>query len=118
MRFQLRTIAIILVAFFSCQLVVATVADPCALYSELTHTEDSTLTVDDNLSVVDLDSSAPSVAVEECEHCCHSSGHCHFLSLSSAPSFFINKEFTLTSSYDRSYQSRSQSLLHRPPIKA
>ena len=104
MLFQQKIIAVFLVALFSCQLVLASIADPCVQYSELAHSQAQDSVIKDDLTANDLDSnSLPFIlADQECEHCCNSSGHCHILSMSTSSQFLpAVYVFTLTSSYDR-----------------
>ena len=119
MFLQRRTIAIFILALFSCQLLMASVADPCALYSDLAHPELQSSIVENNSNTDDLDSNSLPLIVQECEHCCQSSGHCHILSISpSAPSLSAGSTTALLFAFDQSYQSRSSKPLHRPPISA
>ena len=114
-----RVIVIFILAFFSCQLVMASVADPCALYSETTHSQLQNSIIEGVSGEEDLESITIGLAIQECEHCCHSSGHSHFLSFfSPIPADTVGSKSTLLSSHNVIYQSRSLSPLHRPPIIA
>jgi hypothetical protein len=118
MFFRRRVIAVILLTLFSCQMVLASVVDPCALYSDSSHVELNKSTAADNVNADDLDSSPLPLTVQECEHCCSSAGHCHFLSLASKLVLTVHNNQTNPSTYDRSYQSLPLSIAQRPPIKA
>jgi len=121
MLFKRKIIAVFLLALLSCQLVLASVADPCTLYSELAHSQEQNSEIKNDLNANNLDSNSLLLVLadQECEHCCTSFGHCHMLSMStSAQSLPVVHAFTLTSSYNRNYTSLSFNLLHRPPIRA
>jgi hypothetical protein len=115
MIFRRKVIAIFLLTLFSCQMVLASVADPCALYSDSSHTELNESATDNNLNNGDLDTSPSLTTAQECEHCCSSAGHCHFLSLASIPVFALHNKLTNLSDYDRTYQSLPLNTAQRPP---
>jgi hypothetical protein len=111
-----RTIAALILALFTCQLLLVVVIDHAALYKEVAHSAIALGEKADN-SLAN-DSALEDITDQNCGHCCHGHGHCHAVTYAGLFPHLAMDSGRLLLSHDRSYYSLYFNTLFRPPISA